>query len=419
MLASPPSATETARPRQAVILAGGRGTRLAPLTDTMPKPMVPFHGRPFLDYLLELLAGQGFQRALVLTGYLGDQIAGHFGSSAHGLELSYAHSPVEDDTGARLRKAIDRIDDCFLLLYCDNYWPINFDAMWQQFCRQPVDVQITVYANTDGFTRDNLRVQSDGLVDLYDKSRTADGLAGVDIGFAIVRRTVVEQLPEANCSFEQETYPRLAAAGRLGAFVTAHRYYSVGNVERLPVTEAFLARTPAILLDRDGVLNERPSQGTYVTTPADWRWKSDARPALRRLHEAGYRCVVITNQAGIARGMLSEQDLSAIHTRLCLEAEEAGGRIAAIYHCPHHWDDGCACRKPKPGMLLQAQREHHLDLSRTWFIGDDERDGEAAAAAGCLFGMVDDDHDLASWVDRIIAHDENSKPRLMKEAHVA
>jgi D-glycero-D-manno-heptose 1,7-bisphosphate phosphatase len=76
--------------------------------------------------------------------------------------------------------------------------------------------------------------------------------------------------------------------------------------------------------------------------------------------------------------------------------------VDAVYHCPHGWDDGCDCRKPKPGLLFQAQRDHHLDLTRTWFIGDDERDGQAARAAGCPFGFVSDDRPLLEVTQRLL-----------------
>jgi D-glycero-D-manno-heptose 1,7-bisphosphate phosphatase len=109
---------------------------------------------------------------------------------------------------------------------------------------------------------------------------------------------------------------------------------------------------------------------------------------LRLLRQAGYRVIVVSNQAGIGRGVMSEDDLEAIHVKMRTEAERAGGRIDAIYHCPHDWNAGCECRKPRPGMLFQAQREHHLDLTRTFFLGDDERDAEAARAAGCPSAMV-------------------------------
>jgi D-glycero-D-manno-heptose 1,7-bisphosphate phosphatase len=115
---------------------------------------------------------------------------------------------------------------------------------------------------------------------------------------------------------------------------------------------------------------------------------------LGLFHRAGYRVIVVSNQAGIARGAMTEADLAAINLRMTTEAREAGGRIDAVYHCPHDWDAGCECRKPRPGMLFQAQRDFSLDLTRTTFIGDDERDGEAADAAGCPFIRVSDRHSL-------------------------
>ena len=115
----------------------------------------------------------------------------------------------------------------------------------------------------------------------------------------------------------------------------------------------------------------------------DWRWLPGAREALRLFKRAGYRVIVVSNQAGIARGAMAQADVDAIHEGMRAEARESGGDIDAVYCCPHGWDEGCECRKPKPGMLYQAQRDFHLDLTRTYLIGDDERDTQAADAAGC------------------------------------
>ncbi|MGH9286168.1 MAG: HAD-IIIA family hydrolase, partial [Acidimicrobiales bacterium] len=119
-----------------------------------------------------------------------------------------------------------------------------------------------------------------------------------------------------------------------------------------------------------------------------------ALEALRLLAGAGYRVLVVSNQAGIARGEMTEADLAGVTAHMVAEAEAAGGRIDAVYHCPHGWDDGCACRKPAPGMLLAAQRDHHLDLTRALFAGDDDRDAQAAAAAGCPFTQVSEARSL-------------------------
>jgi D-glycero-D-manno-heptose 1,7-bisphosphate phosphatase len=155
-----------------------------------------------------------------------------------------------------------------------------------------------------------------------------------------------------------------------------------------------MQRTPTVILDRDGVLNCKPPQARYVRNWSEWRWLPGSLESLRLLREAGYRTIIASNQPGIGRGLMSEADLEIVHDRMLQEAARAGGRIDAIYYCPHGWDDGCDCRKPKPGLLYEAQRDFHLDLTRTVLIGDDERDAAAAAAAECPFHRVTDTRSL-------------------------
>jgi histidinol-phosphate phosphatase family protein len=394
----------SARPAQAVILAGGRGERLRPLTDSVPKPMIAFHGRPFLEYLLESLRDQGIRRVLLLLGYKAETIVDHFGDGAKfGLEVAYSISNVADETGTRLRNAKVQIEDPFLLAYCDNYWPLDLAAMTATFDAQDSLAMLTVYRNRDHYTRDNVRVDSNGTIVVYDKTRTAPDLAGVDIGFAIMRPEILDLVPAGgNPSFEATVYPQLVAAGRLTAFETSHRYYSVGSLDRLPITEHFLARERTVLVDRDGTINERMPVAEYVTSWDRWQWLPGAREALARLTAAGYRIVIITNQPGVARGALTSAELAAIHDRMCSEASVAGARIDAVLACEHGWDEGCDCRKPKPGLLFEAQRRFALDLSRVPLLGDDPRDGAAAQAAGSPFIEVSAEAPLAAAVDALL-----------------
>ncbi|MFN7193543.1 MAG: NDP-sugar synthase, partial [Rhodospirillales bacterium] len=191
-----PNDARAERPRQAVVLAGGLGTRLRPLTDTTPKPMIAFHGRPFLEYLIAHLRDQGFERVVLLLGYLADNVRDYFGDGARfGVAIEYMVSPIEDETGTRLRRARDRLDPLCLLAYCDNYWPMPFDAMWARYLAADRAAQVVVYRNRDGYTRDNLKVEADGRVSLYDKTRAAPGLAGVDIGFLLMPRDALDLLP--------------------------------------------------------------------------------------------------------------------------------------------------------------------------------------------------------------------------------
>src|ERR1700740_3583149 len=113
------------RPRQAVILAGGGAERMRPLTDDRPKPMIEFHGRPFLAYLIEMLRDEGFERVMLLLRYRASVIMDYFGDGRDfGIGISYSVSPPEDLTVRRVQLARDQIESRFLLLYCDNYWPI-------------------------------------------------------------------------------------------------------------------------------------------------------------------------------------------------------------------------------------------------------------------------------------------------------
>lgn len=393
------------RPTQAVILAGGRGTRLHPLTLTRPKPMVEIQGKPFVEYQIEQLRDQGFKRVLLLLGYLPEVVRDYFGNGRRwGIKVEYSVSAVEDETGRRLKLAEPFLDPGFLLLYCDNYWPMSMKRLWQRFVAAGAPAMVTVYSNKDRYTRNSVRVEPDGFVSVYDKTCTHPGLNGVEISYAIVSKRIVHQLTDANVLFETTVYPELAGRHQLSAFVTEHRYLSVGAHHRLPLTEEFFRRRKTIILDRDGVLNYRPSRAEYVRRPEEFHWLPGALQALELLHTAGYRVVVVSNQAGIARGVMSETDLADIHRAMSEQAAAAGARIDKIYYCPHDWDGGCECRKPRPGMLFQAQRDLNLDLTRTYLLGDDDRDAEAADRAGCLFGKISEDQSLLDWVRALLTY---------------
>jgi histidinol-phosphate phosphatase family protein len=143
---------------------------------------------------------------------------------------------------------------------------------------------------------------------------------------------------------------------------------------------------PAVFLDRDGVINE--DRADYVKTWAEFRFIRGVRPALRRLAEARIPVVVVTNQSAVGRGLISPEGLASLQARMVREIERSGGRIAGVFHCPHRPDEGCACRKPRAGLLQQAARELGLDLSRSLLVGDTGRDLEAGRRAGCRTMLV-------------------------------
>lgn len=143
-----------------------------------------------------------------------------------------------------------------------------------------------------------------------------------------------------------------------------------------------------ILLDRDGVLNKVRYE-SYVTTWSEFHWMPGAKQGLAVLASRGHRVAVVTNQAAIGKGIVTKSEVDLIHRRMCEEAEEVGGRIDAIYVCPHTIEDNCGCRKPVPGMLLRALADFHVDADEAIMIGDATSDRLAATRAGVRFMKLD------------------------------
>src|SRR5687767_5140879 len=143
---------------------------------------------------------------------------------------------------------------------------------------------------------------------------------------------------------------------------------------------------PAVFLDRDGVLNRESDD--FIRTPDELEVLPGAPEAVKRLNDAGFVTVVITNQSGVRRGFFTESDLGEMHAKLVSEVESAGGRLSGIYFCPHLPDDACDCRKPAPGMLKQAAQEHGIDFARSFFVGDRPEDIACGACVGARTILV-------------------------------
>ncbi len=390
--------------KQAVIFAGGRGERLRPFTDDAPKPMYPLNDKPFLEYLIEQVREWGIKDIVILLGYLPEKITDYFGDgSKWDVSIRYAITPLEYDTGFRLKAAAEYLSDDFLMMYCDNICPIDFERLCREYKENNALLQVSVYSNEDGYTKNNVKVADNGLVEVYDKKRKTEGLAGVDIGYAIVSKSVLSLMSEDNENFEAVVYPKLVADKRLFATVTKHRYYSIGSFERIDLTKRYLSGKKYIFLDRDGVVNERPPKAQYVCRPDDFKWLPGAKEALKKLADNGYFIIFISNQAGIARGVMTEEDFEDVQAKMTSDLDAIGVSIGAVYHCPHGWDSTCECRKPRPGMLYQAQKDYSINLPECVLIGDDVRDIITAHNANMKGILVTDDYTLADAVDDVLA----------------
>ena len=153
----------------------------------------------------------------------------------------------------------------------------------------------------------------------------------------------------------------------------------------------------AVFLDRDGVININPTNNGYVCNWKDFTFVQNALNAVSSLVQNGFHIFIITNQAGIGRGLFTEDQLAHTHSKMLKEIERYGGCVEKIYYCPHHPDDNCECRKPKSGMLHKASDEHSIDLSNAFFVGDSIKDIDAAAAVGTIPILVLTGHGRASY----------------------
>jgi NDP-sugar pyrophosphorylase family protein len=229
---------------QAVILAGGLGTRLLPLTEMIPKPMVPVAGVPYLEHQLRLLAEQDIRDVLLLTGYLGEQIETYFGDGSRmGLRIDYSRESSPLGTGGALREARDKLEHAFLIIYGDSYLPIRYREAFEQLIAADAEGLVVVYDNSlaDTSVKNNIDLDDKGHVARYEKD-SPDPLSYVEAGVLALRRSVVDLMPAAGAvSLEKEIFPKLIARRQLAAFVTRQRFYDIGTPDRLRLIETVLA----------------------------------------------------------------------------------------------------------------------------------------------------------------------------------
>jgi NDP-sugar pyrophosphorylase family protein len=235
--------------KQAVILAGGLGTRMRPITETIPKPMIAVAGKPFLEWQLMLLRSGGIANTLLLVAYLGEQIEEYLGNGAKTgacLEYSYERSPL--GTGGALKNAEAKLRDWFVLVNGDTYLAIDYEKLIRDFVGADCQAMIVAYEKPARATvavpasglPGNLGVSSDGKVAAYRK-RDPEGLNHIDAGVIVLKKEVLANLPaDQKCSLEEEIYPQLIARGEMRAWVTTEPFYDMGSPAGLAALEVKL-----------------------------------------------------------------------------------------------------------------------------------------------------------------------------------
>jgi len=262
---------------QAVILAGGLGTRLGPLTRTIPKPMAPVAGAPYLEHQLHLLRQQSFRDVLLLTGYLGEQIESYFGSGKElGLRIRYSRERRPLGTGGALREARTLLDESFLLMYGDSLLPIQYAVATRRLKDSAALGVIVAYRDAARETTvpPNVAIDRSGLVTRYDKTAAGDpALEYIEAGVSCFRREVLDLVPDGGpVSFEQSVFPRLIDRRQLAGLPTRQRFYDIGTPERLRALEEYLVAgytrsTPAFPQPAPAAASSEPAGSAWRAAP--------------------------------------------------------------------------------------------------------------------------------------------------------
>ena len=224
--------------KQAVILAGGKGSRLKPLTKNIPKPMVKVNNVPFLDYLIFNLKKSGIKKILILVGYKFEKILSYY-KFFKNPEFKFNYSPIKSDTGKRLINAYEFLDNEFLLLYGDNYWMPNLKKMYKKFQSKKAFISTTVFNNKFGSAEygkeNNVFVKKDHFIGKYDKTRKDKKLNGVDIGFFIIKKKFLNKFrcKKKNYSLENDILIETLKRNKLIAYKTDRQYFSITNLKML------------------------------------------------------------------------------------------------------------------------------------------------------------------------------------------
>ena len=194
----------------------------------------------------------------------------------------------------------------------------------------------------------NIAIDDLGIVQRYDNQRASE-LPFVEIGYMILERDeVFAEFPQPDCSFSA-VLSNMVANKKIGAWVQHDAYHSISDPERWKKAERYLKPKKILLIDRDGVINHKAPKGEYINRWEDFHWIERTRNSMRRLAQLGFRFIVVSNQAGIARGITCVEEVERIHQQMTQSLAAEGVEILQVYFCPHHWEEGCECRKPKPG----------------------------------------------------------------------
>ena len=397
---------------KAVFLAGGLGSRIAAMNPDVPKPMLLLAGKPVLEYGVECLKRQGITEFIFVVGYKREVIQEWFGDgSRFGVCIEYFIEDVPLGTAGALCCLKNKLEGDFLLLNGDIIFDVDISRFLKKHREYGGIATVFVHPNNHPFDSTLVEMRKDGRVTGWIQREEREGWHQnrVNAGIHFFSERLFDWMAQKGITAEKikrnldrDILKPLMTEGELYAYNSPEYVKDMGTPERFLTVENDLKKgrvkernlgkkQKAVFLDRDGTINEYVG---FLTKPEQFRLLAHVGEAIRKLNEAGWLVIVVTNQPVIARGEITENRLEEIHKKMDTLLGAEGAYVDAVYYCPHHPDRGfagerveykidCDCRKPKPGMLLKAAEEYNIDLPSSWMAGDSERDILAGKAAGC------------------------------------
>lgn len=398
--------------RQCAILVGGLGTRLGDLTANTPKPLLPCGDRPFLAWVVRELSRFGMDRVLLLAGHKSDRVQEFADKVSRWLpkhlSVEICVEPYAAGTGGALWHAREKLEDVFLLANGDSWLDTNLAGFLSEL---PADADVigsVMLRSMKECSRYGTTELLDGRIRSFREKAQASGSGLINAGVYFFKKEVIQFL-SPRCSLEQEVLPAICAQGRLAGSIRDGFFLDIGIPEdyaRAPEDLAPRFRRPAVFLDRDGVLNEDLG---WVGTRDRFRWIPGAKDAVRMFNEAGFHVFLVTNQAGVARGLYSEADIETLHREIGQELIQYGATIDDERYCPFHPEGTVEryrahsdWRKPEPGMLLDLLKRWEVRAEGSFLIGDKPGDIVAAERAG-LPGYLFPGGNLAEFAESLLA----------------
>lgn len=407
---------------KAVIMAGGKGTRISSIASDIPKPMLPICGMPVLEREISSLKDQGFTDIIITVSHLGEIIMNYFGDGSKlspvtgkpfGVKIEYFYEKEPLGSAGALFKLKDKLDDDFLLLNADSIFDIDFNRFVSFHKSHGGLVTLFTHPNNHPYDSGLIISDYDGTVKKWlskEDERPVYYKNRVNAGLHILSPKVLDmEISTSKVDLDRQILKPLSGTGKMFIYDspeyvkdmgTPDRYYLVEDNFENGIVERKNLRNmqTAVFLDRDGTINK---YNGFVKNTDEFELIPGVAAAIRRLNDAGYLVIVATNQPVIARGETTVDGLNEIHNKMETLLGNEGAYVDAIYYCPHHPHKGyegevaelkidCSCRKPKPGLLLQAAQDFNIDLSESYMIGDSENDILAGLNAGCNTILVGD-----------------------------